>query len=194
MSLEIFNLDKSFGTKKIFESFSYSFADTGIYSISGNSGVGKTTLLRIIAGLDRDFSGEIIGGGFDNVAFVFQEYRLFPSLNALENVIVPNGNTSNEALRKDAEKMLSALDFKRQDFLLDISELSGGMKQRISLARALISDKPVLLLDEPTKELDEKIRKSLYELIKSEAEKRLIIIVSHHNEDFENLNAIRINI
>ena len=194
MSLSISNVSKSFGDKRIFEAFSYIFPDNGIYSISGNSGVGKTTLLRMISGLDKDYSGEIIGGGPENVAFAFQEYRLFPSLNALENVIIPNGDAKNEVLTKKAEDILSALDFKKEDFHLDISELSGGMKQRVSLARAIVSEKPILLLDEPTKELDEKIRTSLYGIIKAEGQKRLVIIVSHHNEDFENLDAIRINI
>ena len=194
MSLKISNISKSFGEKKIFNSFSYTFAQNGIYSISGNSGVGKTTLLRLISGLDNDYSGEIIGGGFENVAFAFQEYRLFPALNAIENVIIPNGDIKNAELKKKSANILLALDFKEQDFHLDISELSGGMKQRVSLARALVSKKPILLLDEPTKELDEKIRKSLYELIKAEGQKRLVVIVSHHNEDFDNLDAIRINI
>ena len=194
MSLTILNLNKSFGTKEIFKSFSYSFSDNGIYSISGDSGVGKTTLLRMIAGLDRDYSGEIIGGGFDNVAFVFQEYRLFPTLNALDNVIIPNGNTSDESLQNSAREMLTALDIKECDFSSDITELSGGMKQRISLARALISSAPILLLDEPTKELDAGIRKKLYDIIKEQSKNRLIILVSHNREDIELLGSTDIKI
>lgn len=194
MSLSILNLDKSFGKKQIFKSFSFTFPDNGIYSISGDSGVGKTTLLRMIAGLDRDYSGEILGGGLENVAFVFQEYRLFPTLSAIENVIIPNGDIKDESLKRKAENLLSALDFKESDFDADISELSGGMKQRISIVRAFLSKAPILLLDEPSKELDPGIRKKLCEIIIEYAKSRLIILVSHHREDIDALAAIDIKI
>ena len=194
MGLTITNLYKSFGKKEIFKGFSQRFDNTGIYSISGDSGVGKTTLLRMIAGLDRDYSGEISGGGFDKVAYAFQEYRLFPTLSAIENVIIPNGNANDADLEKKARDMLSMLDFKVNDFSANISELSGGMKQRVSLARALISASPILLLDEPTKELDAGIRKKLYGIIKDQSKSRLIILVSHNPEDIEILDTIDIKI
>ena len=82
MSLEIIDLSKSFGERAVLDSFSYKFDQTGLYVIAGESGIGKTTLLRIIAGLDKDYSGSVVGGGIDNVSFMFQEYRLFPSLSA----------------------------------------------------------------------------------------------------------------
>ena len=74
------NVSKAFGDKVLFENLSLEF-NTGLYLIRGNSGIGKTTLLRIIAGLDTDYDGEVIGGGLKNVSFSFQEYRLFPTLN-----------------------------------------------------------------------------------------------------------------
>jgi ABC-type sugar transport system ATPase subunit len=83
MPLAIKNLTKSFGDKVIFENFNYIFSDNGIYVLVGNSGRGKTTLLRMIAGLDKNFSGEITKV---QAAYAFQEYRLFPALNALENI------------------------------------------------------------------------------------------------------------
>ena len=92
MILSINNLSKSFNEKKIYSGFSYNFNSNGIYTLVGDSGVGKTTLLRLIAGLDTKYYGEIIGGGAKNVSYVFQEYRLIPQLSAIDNVIYSNYN------------------------------------------------------------------------------------------------------
>ena len=90
MSLVIEGLKKSFGKRILFDELNLSFAKCGLYAILGKSGIGKTTLLRMISGLDTKFQGKIIGGGAKNVSYCFQEYRLFPQLNALENVIFAN--------------------------------------------------------------------------------------------------------
>ena len=136
MSLKIDNLSKSFGKKDIFKNFSYEFSSTGIYLITGDSGVGKTTLLRIISGLDKTFTGQISNGGISNVSCVFQEYRLFPHLTAVENVMTAVNDEDESTLQK-AKALLSELAFSDEDMKLFPSELSGGMKQRVSLARAL---------------------------------------------------------
>ena len=86
MSLVLNNIDKTFGEKVIIKGLSLVFPEKGVFAVVGESGVGKTTLLRLIAGLDTDYSGEITGGGLKNVSFAFQEYRLFPTLSALDNV------------------------------------------------------------------------------------------------------------
>ena len=194
MSLRISNLKKRFADKVIFDDFSYEFSSNGIYALTGESGVGKTTLLRMIAGLDKDYRGEILGGGIENVSFAFQEHRLFPELSALENAVIANGNMKNDSLVNEAKEILFSLGFIEHDFSLLPSELSGGMKQRVALARAFLRKTPILLLDEPTKELDETIRESLYNLILKESKIRLILIVSHHAEDLVRLNAVEIKI
>lgn len=194
MQVILSNLTKKFQSKTIFENFSYTFKCQGIYAIIGDSGVGKTTLLRMIAGLDTKYSGEILGGGSKNTSFAFQEYRLFPTISALENAVIANGELADATLKQRAIDLLSKLGFSENDLTLLPSELSGGMKQRISLVRAFLRDTPILLLDEPTKELDETIRKSLYDIIKKESENRLVIMVSHQNEDFEELSAQKVYI
>ena len=189
MGLIIRNLSKKFDEKTIFENFSYEFAENGLYAVSGESGKGKTTLLRMISGLDNDFKGEIVGGGFKNVSLAFQEYRLFPFLSALENLTEATGVSEAEA-----SALLLKLGFYENDVRLRPRELSGGMKQRVSLARAFLKPSPILLLDEPTKELDADLKSSLYELIKKESEKRLVIFVSHSKEDIEALSPTLIKI
>lgn len=193
MNLSINNLSKSFGKKQIFKDFSYEFSSTGIYLISGDSGIGKTTLLRMIAGLDKLFIGEISGGGIGNVSFAFQEYRLFPNLSAVENVMTAE-STENEVAFLKAKALLSELGFSDEDMKLFPRELSGGMKQRVSLARAFLKNSPILLLDEPTKELDEGLSKTVLDMIKREAERRLVIMVTHSKEDFVSLEASEIHL
>lgn len=192
MSLTLSNIKKSFGDKIIFNGFSYEFNDNGIYAVIGESGVGKTTLLRMIAGLDNSYKGKIEGGGFKNVSFAFQEYRLFPGISALENVIVAIGDKKNNNCIIEAKRMLSYLGFSDEDMNLFPDELSGGMKQRVSLARAFLKKSKILILDEPTKELDSQLRQKIYDLIIKESESRLIIIVSHLKEDLECIKATKI--
>ena len=192
MSLVIKNLSKSFGEKEIFNDFSYSFGDRGIYALTGESGVGKTTLLRMISGLDSDYKGEISGAA--SVSFAFQEHRLFPVLTALENVVFAISDKKSEAVLSLAQNMLVSLGISEKDFSLLPSELSGGMKQRVSLARAFLKDAPILLLDEPTGELDSENAALTRDIIKKQAESRLVIIVTHNKDEIDELSATEIRI
>ena len=187
MSLRIKNLSKKFGSKVIFNGFSYDFEDSGIYALTGESGIGKTTLLRIIAGLDKDYVGELLDGGIGAVSMAFQEHRLFPVLNALENVVFAISDSKNKAVLDKAKNMLSDLGFSDSDMSLYPRELSGGMKQRVSLARAFLADSKILLLDEPTKELDAANARRVREIIRSLSKKKTVILVSHNDEDLSEL-------
>ena len=195
MKLEIKNLTKYFDDKCIFDSFSYSFSETGIYALVGESGIGKTTLLRIIASLDNSYrEGEIVGGGVKNVSFAFQEYRLFPELSALENIIFTISDKKSEAVCEQAKKMLFRLGFNDTDMDLLPEELSGGMKQRVSLARAFLKEAPIILLDEPTKELDEKNTMIVKQIISELAKTKLVIMVTHNPDDIVDLCATKIQL
>ena len=179
MGLILKDLKKSFDDKVIFDGFSSIFADTGVFAIVGDSGVGKTTLLRMIAGLDNEYEGEISGGGIQNVSYAFQEHRLFPQLTALENAVLANGELKDSLLCEEAKAKLLKLGFSENDLSLLPSELSGGMKQRVAFVRALIKESPILILDEPTKELDQNTSNIMLDIITEEAKKRLVIVVSH---------------
>lgn len=179
--LRLTDLEKSFEERRLFSGLSYAFPSVGLFLIEGDSGTGKTTLLRMIAGLDNDYRGSITGGGAEAVSFAFQEHRLFPTLSALANVaeiLYAEGLSKQEALTAAGEALL-AVGLPTEAHKLRPAALSGGMRQRVSLARAFASSRPILLLDEPEKELDEGLREQLAELICREALRRLVLVVTH---------------
>lgn len=179
--LRLTDLEKSFEERRLFSGLSYAFPSVGLFLIEGDSGTGKTTLLRMIAGLDNNYRGSITGGGAEAVSFAFQEHRLFPTLSALANVaeiLYAEGLSKQEALTAAGEALL-AVGLPTEAHKLRPAALSGGMRQRVSLARAFASSRPILLLDEPEKELDEGLREQLAELICREALRRLVLVVTH---------------
>ena len=183
MSFELNCITKTFGKKQIISDLSYSFGDKGIYLLVGESGVGKTTLLRIIAGLDKDFLGEI--SREKSISMAFQEYRLFPTLTALENVTFAVSDTKDKAVLEKARNLLLNLGLSEEDLALLPSELSGGMKQRVSLARAFIKDAEIMLLDEPTKELDSDNANTVRDMIIEQAKTKLVIVSTHNEQDLK---------
>ena len=183
--LELENLSFSYGEKAIIEHFSYRFQPGIPYLLYAESGGGKSTLLHLIAGLYRPTSGRIVGGGLENVAYAFQDPRLFPSKTALQNA----GVSTDEAT---AAAFLTHFGFSREDMEKRPASLSGGMRQRVSLARAFLANKPVLLLDEPTKGLDDHLKDLLAQKIRETAKTRIVIAVSHEREDALCWNAIMI--
>ena len=187
MKIEIKNLTKTYLKEPVIKDLSLSFYPPGLYIIKGDSGVGKTTLLRIISGIDKNYDGFVTRLNPGEVSFAFQEYRLFDSLSALENVSVGARDTASFFR---AKRILSRLNFTDKEMYLSCDELSGGMKQRVSLARAFFHKGRVLLLDEPTKELDPDNVKNVLDLIKEEAKGRLVIMVTHKSEDIKTLSSI----
>ena len=194
MALTIKNLSKYFGKKRLFSGFNYEFPETGMFAIQGDSGIGKTTLFRIIAGLDTNYGGELFGYDKNDISFSFQEYRLFDSLTALENITEISFENADENDQKKAKELLLKLRFTEADMMLYPSELSGGMKQRISFARAILRDSKILLLDEVTKELDTELCDIISELIREAAKARLVLLISHQSRDAEKAGATVINL
>ena len=194
MSIELKGITKSFGEKTLFRDFSYKFESTGIYALTGESGTGKTTLLRIISGLDKDYAGSVMGGGIGSVSYCFQEHRLFPGLNALDNVLKVCFSDISHENESEVIHLLKRLNFKEEDMKLFPYELSGGMKQRVAFARAITKRAPILLLDEATKELDADSLTPMLDIIKEEGNRRLVIIVTHKSEEIDMLGATRVPI
>lgn len=177
MSIEIKNLTKSFDMESVFKDFSAELPEKGVVCFWGASGSGKTTLLRILAGLEPADSGEISGLGGKKIAFVFQEDRLLPQFSALENVaVVSDEKTAREWL----EKLELAHELHKKP-----AELSGGMCRRTALARALSYGGDILLLDEPFKGLDSRLKGKIIEIIREASKDKLVILVTHEKSEAE---------
>lgn len=194
MPLILKKITKSFEQKNLFSDFNYTFGENGIYAITGESGIGKTTLLRMIAGLDNDYNGEIIGGGFANTSICFQEHRLFPTLTAIDNILEVSFKEKDDKARSKAYEIMKRLRFTEDDMKLYPHELSGGMRQRVAFARAILRDSKILILDEATKELDPALADIVLEIIKEQCKRRLVIIVTHKDSEITELGAIRIHL
>ena len=188
-------LSISYGKKTVFDGLSLSLEGPGLFLVTGPSGCGKTTLLRLIAGLAKPSGGTLFVS--DPAAFAFQEYRLFPGLTALRNVTCVRDPKSKEEAQFNDEKalaLLSSLGLTSDDAMQTPDALSGGMKQRVSLARALFSPHPIKLLDEVTKELDRASVDLVLAAIAKYATDSPILFSTHHPEDCDGMAATRIEL
>lgn len=175
MSIDIRNINKQFGQFRALNEINLAINSGELVALLGPSGCGKTTLLRIIAGLEKPDSGQIVFHGEDvsvhdvrdrNVGFVFQHYALFRHMTVFDNVAfgLRMKPRSIRPSKRDIEaKVHELLNMVQLDWLADRypEQLSGGQRQRIALARALIVEPRILLLDEPFGALDAKVRKEL---------------------------------
>lgn len=183
--LQINDLCKSFDGKEVIKSLSLAFPKSGFVTICGPSGCGKTTLLHIIAGIESSNSGEILyGAKHQRISMSFQEPRLLPHRTALQNVNFVLGD--KKATLPRAKELLLMLDIKDHDLYPD--ELSGGMKARVSIARALAKRSDIYIFDEPFANLDKDTSLLCVDAIKKEAEGALIIAVLHDTELAESIS------
>ncbi|RHW36731.1 ABC transporter ATP-binding protein [Lysinibacillus yapensis] len=169
--IEIDNLSLSFGQNKVLKDISLTIEKGELITLLGPSGCGKSTLLRVLAGLETFQEGEVYLDGEEisevapkdrNVGMVFQSYALFPNMTVYENIAF--GLSIKKLPKKEIkEKVMDALALVNLEDKADYypDQLSGGQQQRISLARSLVTEPKVLLLDEPLSALDAKIRKQL---------------------------------
>ena len=194
--LELRNINKAFGGKQILTNFSLSIPEKQILAIVGPSGGGKTTLLRMLAGLETIDSGEIYYNGeslaIDELekrnllGFVFQDFQLFPHLSVLENLTLSPIKTMDmdkEEAEKKASGLLEQLGLAGHAEAFPFS-LSGGQKQRVALARAMMIDPEIIGYDEPTSALDPELRLEVEKLILQNKERGMTQIVVTHDLQF----------
>ena len=203
--IQLSNINKSFETFKkikVLKKISYNFKKGKIYSLIGPSGSGKSTLLNLLSLIDRPNSGSLsIDSNQINfkdskkndflrakkIGIIYQQDNLLPDFTALENVYLASlaaGNKKELSVTK-AKTLLKKVGLSaRSDHYP--SELSGGEKQRISIARAIINDPQIILADEPTGSLDLETAKDIFELLKGQINKDRLIIFATHNRFFAN--------
>lgn len=192
MSIELHNIDKSFGSHQLFKGLSLTVEKGEFHVLVGPSGEGKSTLLSLVAGLQRPDCGEIYLNSScvthqepqkRDIGFVFQDYALFPHLTALQNVEygLKAGGADKQTTKDKSQYYLSLVNLSDQQHKYP-SMLSGGQKQRVALARALANEPGILLLDEPLSHLDDEIRKQLQLELKELQEKTgvTMLLVTHN--------------
>lgn len=178
--IELERVTKRYGKLTVLDNFSLSLPDSGVIAMMGPSGCGKTTLLRLIAGLERADAGDVKLADNARVSMVFQEDRLIPGLTAKGNVMAVLPPVSGSA--ELAERMLFACGLKDFMHLLP-GELSGGMRRRVAVARAVAYGGDILLLDEPFKGLDAETRDVITSFVFSSFPKDSLILLVTHDPD-----------
>ena len=198
--IKIKNIHKSFGTLEVLKGVDLTVEKGDIVSIIGKSGAGKTTLLQIIGTLDKPDKGQIIINGKDvgvlsdseladfrnkHIGFIFQFHQLLPEFNALENVMMPAmiARMPEKEAEQRALQLLTELGMADR-LTHKPNQLSGGEKQRVAAARAMMMSPDVILADEPSGSLDESNKKELHKLLMQMREQygQTIIIVTHDKE------------
>lgn len=183
MQLKIDNLSKSFGNLKVLEDFSICFSQNKINCIFGPSGCGKSTLVNLIAGLIPPDKGNTLGTENASYSYVFQEDRLLPWATIKENIMfVLESIYDKKKAEGLTDKYLSLVNL--EDFKNHYpQELSGGMKQRVSIARAFAYGGDILIMDEPFKGLHLEIKKEVMNYIGNNMNKKLVFFITHDVEE-----------
>lgn len=198
--IEVKNIHKSFGSLQVLKGVDLTVEKGEIVSIIGKSGAGKTTLLQIIGTLDMPDSGSVVIDGVDvfalkekeladfrnrHIGFIFQFHQLLPEFTALENVMMPAliARMSEKDAEQRAMQLLTELGMAER-LAHKPNQLSGGEKQRVAAARAMMMSPDVILADEPSGSLDESNKKELHKLLLQMREQygQTIIIVTHDKE------------
>lgn len=189
--IRIRHISKAYQDKTVLQDFSLEAGKDGIYCIMGTSGIGKTTLLRILMGLERpdeaDKSSEsgITGLEQSRISAVFQENRLFEFADAIKNIRLAAGR---EGLLYEPEELLKGL-LEKTAWKKKVSQLSGGMKRRVAVLRALAARSDILIMDEPFTGLDPETKERLIRAILKYRNNRMLLVVTHQEEEAKLLGA-----
>ncbi len=193
MPISIHNIQKAFGSKQVLTGVDYVLEDDSIYCLMGPSGMGKTTLLRILMDLEDPDGGSIQGLGKNDIAVMFQENRLLEWMDAVDNVAVMRKGIRDKQLKQEIEKNLQRIlpaDCLHQP----VSQLSGGMKRRVALARAMNYPSKLIILDEPFTGLDRATKNDVVDYVLQMRGDRILLVATHGTEDAQMLGATVIHL
>ncbi len=187
MDIVINSLSKKYGEKEVIKNFSARIKDGSVLSVMAPSGGGKTTLLRILAGLETADKGYIEGLENKKVSMVFQEDRLCNDLNAITNIRIICGKKNNGPKGITDSRIYDELEKAglKGNEKYPVRELSGGMRRRIAIVRALMADYDILILDEPFAGLDLENKKRMADYIKEKSKGKTVILVTHDKAEAE---------
>ena len=184
--VQVKKLYKSYGSNLVLENLNMNFPKNKITVITGPSGCGKTTLLNIISGIEKPDSGEVVMND-QSISFIFQEDRLLPQFTVYQNIAFVLKSTMTPAEMRPAIEKYMAL-VKLTDAMDKLpSQLSGGMKRRVAIARAFAYRSRLLIMDEPFKGLDDKLKKEIIDQFLQiyREDKRTVILVTHDMKEAE---------
>ena len=188
--LKVEKLTKRYGNITLFSDFSFSFKRKGLYFLLGESGCGKSTLLNILSGLDNNYYGKVIFNSKDlkrqnilslrrnNFGFIFQFFNLFENDTVFNNLRLVLENKNEHEIKKSIDDVLKKINISNLKEMV-VKNLSGGEKQRVCIARCLLSDVDVIFADEPTGSLDNENAIKIFEILKEIKSTKLVIVVSH---------------
>jgi NitT/TauT family transport system ATP-binding protein len=179
MELRLHGISKRFGETVVFDRFTCVLYAGEVNVIIGESGCGKTTLLRILMGLEQSDGGDLTEISSLRPAVVFQEDRLCDNLSAISNIQLVTGSSVS---RNKVQSALAAMGLS-DCWNKPVRQLSGGMRRRVALIRALLADYDILLLDEPFKGLDEQTKRMVIAYTQTSAKGKTVILVTHDKNE-----------
>ncbi|NLB30291.1 MAG: ATP-binding cassette domain-containing protein, partial [Alcaligenaceae bacterium] len=179
-SLQLQNIEKSLMGETIVEDFNLELAAGQVICLYGPSGCGKTTILRLIAGLIAPNRGQI-SNSFQRLRYLFQEHRLLPWRSLWDNILLTHPQPTAATTQEQARLLLTKLHLQPEDYEKYPDELSGGMRQRAALVRALLCEPDLLLMDEPFSALDYELKLQLYAWLQSYIVNGMSVVMVTHD-------------
>ena len=204
--IQLIDIQKSFDDTTVLKNINITFKEGEVVVLKGVSGSGKTTILSLISALLKPNSGEVVVDGKklskiadhfasefrrDNIGFIFQKYNLIPNMSVSDNILLPLRplNLSKDTLQQRLEKLLDIYQLK--EYKNNFSQnLSGGQQQRVAIARAIVNDPKIILADEPTSNLDQKLSLEFIQQIQALKSKNKTIIIATHDPLFFELDFV----
>ncbi|NLK28064.1 MAG: ABC transporter ATP-binding protein [Clostridiales bacterium] len=185
MDIRMIQVSKQYGANQVLKDLNLTFQEGRCHCLMGPSGIGKTTVINLLMGLENPDSGSILGMEGRRVAACFQEDRLIEHLDAISNVkLVCDKRITKEIVEEELNKV-GLIDYIDKP----VSALSGGMKRRVAIVRALLASSDLVIMDEPFKGLDQELKYRVINYIIEKTKGKTLIIITHDKEDVKRLEA-----